>query len=404
MKKIFTTFCASLLAVAASAQVDGALYPRANSVYSPSEYPVGITVTYSDSVDLSSAKAIVTINDSTYEVSADSTFATKAYFNIASSVASLSDGDTFGVAISGIDATAAESLSGTYKYYAEVPQPTISPAAGTVDSKTFTAAFTYSAPMVATYIDYASGSGMGMVATVVDGDSVASNTISVSVAERNWSTITTSPDLTITLDGLMDADGFYYPNLSVTYQYGEDVVNYLGVEPDPESNTYADAYDAWYIDFKFDKEIAIPEDENVVTISFYNDLDDILATVSLDDSLVTCGYNYFMRCYTVELEVPEIPSSAESYDYAIIELQGITHNDVKLCEQPSATYYADLSSEAKSQRIGLSAIKDTMIIDNKTFDIFNTNGILVKKNLPITELKNLSKGLYLVGGKKIIVK
>lgn len=403
MKKIFTSLCAALLTVAASAQVDGALYPRANSVYSPNEYPTGITVTYSDSVNLSSAKAIVTVNGSTKEVSADSTSATKAYFNIASYVASLSDGETFSVAITGIDTTTAETLSGTYKYYAEVPLPSISPAAGTVDSKTFAATFTYSSPMVATYIDYASGSGMGMVATVVDGDSVASKTISVSVTESNWSTITTSPDLTITLDELMDEDGFYYPNLSVTYQYGEDVVNYLGVDPDPESYTYADAYDAWYIDFMFDKEVQIPENETVATISFYDEWDDVLATVSLDDSLVTCGYNYFMKCYTVELEVPEIPSSAESFVYAIIELQGITHNDVELSEQPSATYYADLSSEAKSQRNDLTAINE-VFSKEKLFDVFNLNGILVKKNLPITELKNLNKGIYLVGGKKVIIK
>lgn len=417
MRNFFTLLCASLLTVAASAQTTtGALSPRAHSVYSPATYPIGITATYdnliveSDSVS-AKATATLTFGSESVTVERDSITAYSAYFNIASAVSELgiTDGDTFTLAISNIEngdtiSREVETLSTTYKYLTTIPSATISPAEGTVTSKSFDVTFTYDSAMVAEYIGTRSGAGSSIVANVFDGSTTASSTISFSVVDSLWASSAT--DLTITLDGLKDAAGYYYPNESVTYQYGEETVNYLGVDPDPEWTSYEDIVGG-YVAFMFDKDVQLPEDgTTIVTVNFLDDSYSLLASKTVDNSLVSSGYSFWMNCYTVEFEAPEIPTEAENYSFAVIELQGLTYNGTLLSEQPSATYEANISSSAKKHgmKIGTTNVNSTNSAINSTFGVYNLNGVLLSKGISKSELYKMPKGIYIVGGKKIIFK
>lgn len=416
MKKLFTTFCATLLAVAASAQTvetTGALTPRAHSVYSTAEYPSGITASYDNLItesDSVSAKATATLTYGSQSVSVerDSITSYRAYFNINGALSQLgvANGETFTVAISNIVnadtiSREVEVLSTTYKYLSAIPTPNIDPAEGVVTSKEFPVTFTYTDSMVVEYIGTRSGAGSNIVANVFDGNTTTSPTITFNVVDSLWESSAT--DLTLTLDGLKDAEGYYYPNVSVTYTNGVDTVAYLGVDPDPEWTYYEDLV-GWPVDFMFDKAVEIPVDATVATVTFYSEDGEMLDVAELRDTLAICDYSYWMNCYVLELEVPSVTSAAEGYSYAVVQLQGITYNGQLLDQQPSATYYTSSTSAAKAHSNGLTSVQSPLNTKSATADVYNLQGSLVKKGISTSELNSLNKGIYIVGGRKVIIK
>ena len=43
-------------------------------------------------------------------------------------------------------------------------------------------------------------------------------------------------------------------------------------------------------------------------------------------------------------------------------------------------------------------------VSNKTVNVYNLNGMLIKKAVPADDLMNITKGVYIVNGKKYVVK
>lgn len=70
MKKFFTFLYASMLAIAASAQSVGGISPSTMNVYTPDVYEY-VSVTYSDTLTLSSAVATVSYGDSNLTLTPD---------------------------------------------------------------------------------------------------------------------------------------------------------------------------------------------------------------------------------------------------------------------------------------------------------------------------------------------
>lgn len=96
MKKIFSSLCAAMLAVAASAQVTATISPSTKNVFTPSEYEY-VSVTYGDTLDLSSATATVSYGTTSTTVEADSTTTLQALFDIDAAITSINvpDGGVF---------------------------------------------------------------------------------------------------------------------------------------------------------------------------------------------------------------------------------------------------------------------------------------------------------------------
>lgn len=397
MKKMFTSIFAAMLALAASAQVTATISPSTKNVFTPSEYEY-VSVTYGDTLALSSAVATVAYGSDSTTVPVDSTTTLQALFDIDAAITSLGvpDGGVFSVTVSGV--SGADDASASYKYYATLPESTASVAAGsTLSSKTSSVSFSFSQSVQCPYIEYTSGS-------VVNIDSLGTSFVTSVVAnieESYWSS--SAADITVSLVGVTDADGYVYPPYDATYYYAE-TVNYLGVTADPASYTYQQVYDdLWYVGFKFDKEIEMPESESPAKVTFYDDFD-VLEEVDVNDYDVSVNYIARAGYYVVEVYIPEVPSSASDYVYATVELQGFTYGGT-IITQPSETYYANLSSNSKSFKIGeLSGIKGVKNFDTKGKKVYNMQGVLVKDNVEDSELSNLKKGAYIVGGKKIVVK
>lgn len=396
MKKLFTTMCAALLTVAVSAQVTATISPSTKNVFTPSENEF-VSVTYGDTLTLSSAVATVAYGSETTTVNPDSTTTLQALFDIDAALTTLGvpDGGVFTVSVSGV--SGANSVSASYKYYATLPEPTASVTSGsTLSSKTSSVTFTFSQSLACPYIEYTSGS-------VVNTDSLGTSLVTSATAnilESYWSS--SSADITVSLVGVTDADGYVYPPYDATYYYAE-TVNYLGVYPSTSEYTYQNVYDDfWYVYFKFDKLVEAPEEDAPAIVTFYASSGKELETMEVDAMDVNISYLRDWSCYAVDVAIPEVPSTASDYAYASVELQGFTYGGT-LIEQPYEEYQANLSSSAKIRKSSTSGINATIDKNStKKADVYSIQGSLVKANS--NDLSGLPKGIYIVGGKKIVIR
>lgn len=394
MKKILTSLCAMLLTVAATAQVAATISPSDKNVFTPSAYDY-VSVTYGDTLTLSSAVATVSYGTASTTVAVDSTTTLQALFDISEAAQKLgvSNGDVITVSVNGV--SGASPVSASYKYYTTLPKPTANPTAGsTLSSKTSNVTFTFSESLSCPYIQYISGN-------VYNTDTLGTSstkTVTAKIKESYWGT--SAADITVSLVGVTDAEGYVYPPYEATYYYAE-TVNYLGVTADPTVYTYQQVYDElWSVGFKFDKEVEMPESGSPAKVTFYDDID-ALEVVEIDDYDVSVSYVARAGYYVVEVYIPEVPSTASDYVYAVVELQGFSYGGT-LISQPSATYYASLSSNAKKS--GLSGIQSIKNHISDVSNVYTLQGVLVKANVSSSDLSNLGKGVYIVDGKKVIVK
>jgi len=393
MRKIFTSLCATLLTVAATAQVAATISPSDKNVFTPSAYDY-VSVTYGDTLTLSSAVATVSYGTASTTVAVDSTTTLQALFDISEAVQKLgvSDGDVITVSVSGV--SGASPVAADYKYYTTLPKPTASPTEGSkLSSKTSNVTFTFSESLVCPYIQYVSGN-------VYNTDTLGTSstkTVTAKIKESYWGT--SAADITVSLVGVTDAEGYVYPPYEATYYYAE-TVNYLGVYPSTSEYTYQNVYDDfWYVYFKFDKLVEAPDEETPAIVTFCTSSGIELETMEVAAMDVNVSYRRDWKCYAVEVTIPEVPSTASDYAYASIELQGFSYGG-NLIEQPYEEYMANMSS-AKAHKIGTTAIQNITNSTEKTSNIYSIQGSLIKKG---NDLSNLPKGIYVVGGRKVIVR
>lgn len=293
-------------------------------------------------------------------------------------------------ASSGANTTA---VSANYKYYTTLPVPTANPAAGyTFAATDTTVVFTFASPMICQSINFASGTAYNSV----ERKSVLTSTVTANILSGYWG----SASLTVSLDGLKDAAGYIYPTYNATYYCADNTVNYLGVTTDPTVYTYQAVYDElWYVGFKFDKQVEMPESGNPAIVSFYQN-GDFLDMVEIEDYDVSVDRIDSTTNYVVNVLIPEVPSTASSYTYAVVELQGFTYGGT-LISQPSETYYATLASSTNAAKAGgLSGIQTSVADADNTVNVYNLQGVLVKS--ASSDFSGLAKGVYIVGGKKVI--
>jgi len=395
MKRLSTFLCATLLTVAATAQVTATISPSDKNVFTPSAYDY-VSVTYGDTLTLSSAVATVSYGTASTTVAVDSTTTLQALFDISKAAQKLgvSDGDVITVSVNGV--SGASPVSASYKYYTTLPKPTASPAAGsTLSSKTSSVTFTFSESLSCPYIQYVSGN----VYNTDTLSTTSSTSVTAKIKESYWGT--SAADITVSLIGVTDADGYVYPPYDATYYYAE-TVNYLGVTADPTVYTYQQVYDElWSVGFMFDKEVEMPESGSPAIVTFYQN-GDFLDMVEVEDYDVSVNPISRTSNYVVEVLIPEVPSPASAYTYAVVELQGFTYGGT-LISQPSETYYATLASSTNAAKAnGLSGIQTTVGNIDTTMNVYNLQGVLVKS--ASSNLNGLAKGVYIIGGKKVVIK
>lgn len=150
-----------------------------------------------------------------------------------------------------------------------------------------------------------------------------------------------------------------------------------------------------------------------------------LTTVTLPESVTTIGQAAFSDCKLTAIEFPEsltnIGSNAfsscdwletvtcTSYIPPVMESFNAFSNaayDNATLIVPDEAYYDYLQSYGWDmfEKTKSAAIEDVFAETTAVADIFNLQGIIIKRNASKEDLHSLPTGIYIVNGKKIVVK
>lgn len=416
MRKMFTFFGALMLSTASFAQVTSALTPQDSSVFSPSAYD-GLTVRYDYPVSVAGAtvtltkggtvmKPIVSLDEAgeSFTLNVDSTFAANG----------LATDGSFTLNVSGVvavnDSLEDDSLptvgdiEANYIYATTLPTWTVSPESGSaLSSKTATVTFTCSEAVTYDAISFFSGTRVNPTYNALDGSTVLDTTVTTSIDSAYWSSDYNA--ITVSLTGVKNADGFHLPDATAEYTYEDATeLTITSISPDPSEATYQQVYDEyWTTTWTFSGaiETATSETGEVTAAKVdFEDEDGNVTTVELSNYDVST-----LRGNKVEIFVPEIPTQLSNTGFvsATITLVNATYNGSVLATQPCVTYYAELESEAKAVKTlgeNITGIENMSVYDNeKSLDVYDVQGQYIGK-----DVKSLKSGLYIVKGKKVIIK
>lgn len=406
MRKLTVLLAAASMTAVSFAQT---LSP-AGGVYYPEDINNSgiVRVEFANAVE--NPTAVVAFNGKTVEASLYEQGNTGRFWAVELQSALASELTSNGTEITLTVAGGNESVTGTYKYMPVFPLVSITPDAySTVESKTFNAVFTFNQSISYSSIEIVSGDKSQ---TIKAG---SGSVITVPVSESDWGTASTKQNLlSVQINGVTLADGTHISNvggqeaaIGSTYAYDEPIgFEYIGVSPTEDEASYQEVYDNyWYVDFMFTEAVELVEDEatTCATVTFLARNGAELETVNLTSMDVFGNWNYRAGYYSVQVAIPEVPSNAARYASAVVRLANVSYDGKLLDEQPSVTYLATLASPAKNIRKAKTAgiaipVSD---VDNK---VYNLSGNVVLENASDMDIKNLDKGIYIVNGKKIIVR
>ncbi|MDE5957709.1 MAG: T9SS type A sorting domain-containing protein [Muribaculaceae bacterium] len=406
MKKICTAFAVVAL-TATTALAAGELAPSGGAYYPDDAMNQGyIAVNLEESIDLPTAT--VTYGGVAHEATVSSVgFSGMSYrVNVADVMNGQSAGTAFTLSVAG--------LSGDYVWEPIFPLTGVSPVSGSVlDSKNQKVVFSFSPAVSYTGIRLTSGS----VITNLDqsGDNVTS--VTVDLAESQWGLpVGGVNSMTVALQGVT-ANGVSISNASgsagtilASYSFEEAAtgVTFLGVDPAEDEATAAELWDYWNVAFMFSDAVELTDEDVSAVIKFYRrgdvELEDY--TITVPTSEIYADWNYRGGYYGVEVPAPEVPEDLPTtFAYLTITLQGIAYNGELLKEQPSAKYHKTIDMSYRSAAQGnIANVKESFSVNTATVNVYDVHGRLVKENVGKENILNLPAGLYIVDGKKMIVK
>lgn len=293
---------------------------------------------------------------------------------------------------------------------ATTPTFTVKPVDGTVlDNKVQEVTFTFSESVTVTKIGFASGP-LNQRQFSVDDKAQTGKTIKAQILESYWGK---AQDGEISMqvlcmdvldakgDTIMNADG-YPEQFIVNYSYKEAAsgASFVSVWPAEGEYSAADMYGTG-ADFYFTDEVVMTNEDATALITYTVGRRTYESKVPSND--VWEDWDWWTGNYALSVPIPEIDGvSASDVSNIKIQLQGITTltgNDVTV---PLVTY-STVSSQRKASPSTASQL-DLNISSNEQVDVYSISGVCVLKSATYEDLKNLENGIYIINGKKFIVK
>lgn len=411
MKKIFTAMAVVAL-TATSAFAAGELTPSGGVYYPADANNAGVVRIQLESAVETAPTAVISCGTESVNASVYQVGSTGMYWNVEMQEALSALTANTDVTLTVTADT--ETLVGNYNYRPVFPLTSIAPENYTeLTSKAQNVVFTFDQSVSYSSVVITSGSKT----TTLDGGS--GSVVTVPVLESYWGNATgVTNTLSVRLMGT-NVGGVYINNMTdgegvigATYTFTETIssVDFLGVNPPEDEATAAELYDYWYVTFMFNNEVTMTENVAAI-VRFYDDFDSELANVTpiqISSEDVFGGWNYRAGYFGLEVTAPELPANLpDDFAYLTITLNGVAYNNQVLATQPSAKYYADLSAIPQgisAKKIGSAGINNITSITTQTVDVYNLQGVLVKSNMPQNNINSLPAGLYIINGKKVIIR
>lgn len=407
------------------AQITGSLNPAGGNFYRfDAEYQGMIGAAYTDTVDFSAAVATITVGENSYvaEIAADKTTAVSMFAKVAEKLDanSVADGTAFSLTVSGVPGVA--NLSGNYTYRHAFPLTSpLSTEGGELANKVADVVFTFNQLVTYDRIEITSGTVTETKTNILpEAKGDGTYTVTVPLLETNWGQAFAGViPLQVAIKDTKDANGTFISNVSgnigtilVNYKFVDKnaSASFLGVDPEVEW-TYADDLLGWDTTFKFSNEVAMGTGD-IVTITYYGTAIGTtevvpFETVTLPASSLFASWSRMRDYYGIQIPIAE-PALISLYtlSYLTIQLTGLTSGNTEVVV-PLVTYENPTTFRAPTRGFGNEGDGTTGIQTEKVqenVNIYSIEGILLEKDVPAATVNTLPKGIYIVGGKKMIVK
>lgn len=308
---------------------------------------------------------------------------------------------------------------------AELPTYDVSPDQDTpvADRSDFKVTFTFSEKVLVNEVEFIGGARFN--STITTGTvtmTEASDTVEVTVPDTVWGTPQSGEYLlTVTLPAIYDANGdqivitevseegetFSYAYTASAYYTSPYVVEseFIGLDPDPEETTVWDVYsEGWgFVNFLFSGEVTLTSESSAYITFTLSDGEEI--SISVDESDLWADWDWWTGSFAVT--VPMFPTDGITQSN-LAEIEVDLYNVITGAEDAEdfeAVYKLnDISVVNYNARKSPSTASISLISVDESAKVYSINGNLINENATISEINNLTPGIYVVNGKKILVR
>lgn len=236
-----------------------------------------------------------------------------------------------------------------------------------------------------------------------------------------------SNPIVVTLDSSMWGNpymGDYYTNIYLTYVDAEGdyvlrddepiifqiacvtpnvlpaTLQYTYPNNDWEDETFAEAYANGTVTFGFTNPVVFDNVNNIGTITYIYDGGDEESNITS----YTSEWNRMDGFWNVTFNYNNSEFSAEDLTQIVITLSGVK-SEVGEVNVPGTTLTLDnVVSPQKTPRKIKSRMADELTNSNDLVNVYNVQGMLIKENVKKSTINEFPAGLYIVDGKKMIVR
>ena len=219
----------------------------------------------------------------------------------------------------------------------------------------------------------------------------------------------------------------YYLNLIVTFTYGEgeDIEYYLNDDDEPvafqamyitpdtgdaawaknypternfteEGLTFARFYNVGECTFYFTKEVTLPSG-SIGTITYTSEGEDTPERITT----YTAEWDEEMGLYAVTVDVRNEDYTSADLEGIKISLTNVKNSKNEVINVPAIVVE---NTDATPKKAPKKGIANGLISNIETVNIYNVQGTLVKENVSANAVNELPAGLYIVNGKKVVVR
>lgn len=178
---------------------------------------------------------------------------------------------------------------------------------------------------------------------------------------------------------------------------------------DWENETFAEAYENGVITFGFTNPVTFSNESNAVSIAYTVDGEDDERTLAKSDCVMdwnrldgyyTVSFQYSTEDYTVE-EISQIKITLNDVIYVPTSEGGVTPEPVPVTVNTVILTKPGANPAPRKQK---SRMADELTNGNELVNVYNIQGMLVKESVKKSAINELPAGLYIVEGKKIVVR
>lgn len=315
------------------------------------------------------------------------------------------------------------ALAAVFCASAEVPTYEVSPENGsTLENRhNLTVTFTFSEAVKADSIQYSGGARSNRTLTTVPFEMASpSKTITVDVPDSVWGVPYCGEYiLSVTLANISDNEGnpiqipeedpetgkiIYQDYVASGYYVSPDKTpaQYKGVDPDPAYTSAWDAYlDGWgMVELLFDNVAECSEDEEIQVL--YTKTDGYIISETVWGDELEGDWSIWDQRYHLGIPLPPADITEETLAKITINVSGITSYGINV--SIPKIEYSNVAPQVQMKKAPATAGITSVNISEFNGNVYNMHGILIKESATSMDVQNLPKGMYIVNGKKVVVK